>query len=92
MMRHGMLLLIGSIVLCSGCTTRKPVQAMVVHQTLECPAPERPELPVITGALPLDHSENVETLMERDDMLRQYIQGLQDCVECYRRQATKEAH
>lgn len=85
MMRHVLLLLIGSIVLCS-CAGKALVQPVVVQQTLECPAPERPQLPAVSGTLPLDHPDNVEALMERDDIMRQYMHALEDCVDCYHRQ------
>lgn len=82
MMRRAMLLLLGSIALCSGCAKPAPVVVPLV----ECPAPPRPILPDIDAALPLDHPRNVETIMIRDDALRSYIHGLESTVDCYRAQ------
>jgi hypothetical protein len=87
MMRRALLLLIGSIVLCS-CAAR-PAPLYVTVPVVACPAPIAPELPEINGALPLDGPGNVEALMLRDDLLRGYIGGLRACVECYERQTTQ---
>jgi hypothetical protein len=87
MMRRALLLLIGSIALCS-CATARPAPLHVTAAVVECPAPIAPELPEINGTLPLDGPGNVEALMLRDDLLRGYIGGLRACVECYERQTT----
>ena len=84
-MTRAALLLIVSIGLCSCGPKQGPV--MVTVPVAQCPAPQRPALPDLDAALPLDSPANVERLMIRDDALRGYIHGLESCVECYRRQA-----
>lgn len=88
-------LLIGSIAAFSGCAGKQstgvvPVPRVSIQQTEECPAPVRPELPMLDGSLPFDHPKNVENLMERDDLLRAYIHGLESAVQCYERQAVNK--
>lgn len=86
-MRRAMLLLIALTGLCS-CNARPalPPPVMVVHASAICPAPARPDLPVIDPDAALDSPANVERLMGRDDLLRQYIKGLESTVECYKAQ------
>ena len=90
-MRRAMLLLITLTGLCS-CTARPalPPPVMVMHTGVVCPAPARPALPVIDPDVALDSPANVERLMERDDLLRQYIRGLESTVDCYKAQTTKD--
>jgi hypothetical protein len=89
-MIRAIVLLLVSIALGSlGCAARHaptPAAPVIVLMT-ECPAPTRPALPLINGALPFDHPENIEALLERDDVFRAYIQGLEAAIECYRAQA-----
>ena len=84
MMTRAIVLLIASIALCSCVTTQ--AQPVVIVPVAECPAPARPTLPSLDAELPFDHPENVQVLMERDDLCRAYIQGLEATVDCYRRQ------
>lgn len=84
-MRRAMLLLLGSIALCSACA--KPAPVMVTAPLVACPAPSAPTLPALDPFLPLDSPTNVEALMIRDDALRGYIRGMESALECYRRQA-----
>lgn len=90
-MQRATLLLIILIVLgsclCSGCSARPaPVvpPAPVALQAVPCPAPDRPLLPPVNGALPFDSPENVSVLMERDDIYRTYAAGLEAAVKCYK--------
>lgn len=89
-MRRASVLLIASIALGSlGCSAHQ-VQAPPAPEIVRmeaCPCPERPELPLVDGGLPLDHPHNVEALLGRDDAYRAYAQGLEATVECYRSQA-----
>lgn len=48
----------------------------------DCPAPARPELPALINDEPLESPVNMRILMERDDCMRLYIQGLEDTLEC----------
>ncbi len=83
-MRRAMLLLLGSIALCSACA--RPAPVMVTAPLAECPAPSAPALPALDPSLPLDSPANVEALMIRDDALRGYIRGLESSMDCYRKQ------
>lgn len=41
-----------------------------------------PVLPELDAAEPLDSTENVTRLLERDDRLRDYINGLKSALQC----------
>jgi hypothetical protein len=84
MTQRALLLLLGSIALCSACA--KPAPMIMTVPVVECPAPIRPTLPDVDPALPLDHAVNVEVLMIRDDALRAYVHGMESTIECYKNQ------
>jgi hypothetical protein len=88
-MRHASVALIALIVLCSlgGCGTRTPELAPppVILNLPDCPAPDAPRLPPINGALPFDAPANIAALLERDDVMRAYIKGLDAAITCFRR-------
>lgn len=86
MTRRALLLLLGSIALCSCAKQAPPAPVIVTVPIVECPAPPRPQLPEIDAAQPLDSPANAEAIMARDDVMRGYIHGLESCVECYGRQ------
>jgi hypothetical protein len=89
-MIRAIVLLLVSIALGSlGCAARQSPTptAPVIVLMAECPGPFRPALPFINGALPFDHPVNVEALLERDDVFRAYIHGLEATIDCYRAQA-----
>jgi len=71
-----------------GCATPAPrvPPAPVITGAAECPAPDAPVLPMLDPALPFDAPDNVRALLERDDLCRQYIKGLQATVRCYESQ------
>jgi hypothetical protein len=52
----------------------------------DCPAPERPRLALIDGALPFDNPANVAVFLERDDVLRLYVRALEATITCFRRE------
>jgi hypothetical protein len=84
MTQRALLLLLGSIALCSACA--KPAPMIMTVPVVECPAPVRPTLPDVDPALPLDHAANVEVLMIRDDALRAYVHGMESTIGCYKNQ------
>lgn len=85
--------LIALIVLCStGCSGKRLPEVPTPPAVLslpDCPAPARPELPFIDGVLPFDSPENIKILLERDDILRFYIKGLEATVICFSRKNNK---
>lgn len=87
MMLRVRLWLLGLTALCSACATPAPVAVMA--PVAECPAPPRPALPGIDAALPFDHPRNIESIMIRDDVLRNYIRGIESALECYRTQGAR---
>ena len=56
----------------------------------DCPAPARPALPHIDGALPFDAPANVAAFLERDDLFRQHTTALEAAIACFRRQNPTE--
>lgn len=83
--------LLGSLLLMAGCAERLPElpPAPRIMLARDCPAPERPALPPVDGDLPFDAPENVRALMRRDALLKNYAEGLEAAVDCYRK-AKKE--
>lgn len=77
--------------LCSlvGCASRDDggvPPAPVIVPAAVCPAPDAPALPRLDAALPFDAPDNVRTFLERDDLCRHYIKGLQATIRCYESQ------
>lgn len=80
-MKHAVALLSVLIVLCScGCGQKQA--APLILNLPDCPAPSAPVLPGLAAAEPLDSTENVTRLLERDDRLRDYINGLKSALQC----------
>ena len=80
-MKHAVALLSVLIVLCScGCGQKQAVPLILRYHA--CPAPSVPVLPELDAAEPLDSTENVTRLLERDDRLRDYINGLKSALQC----------
>lgn len=87
-MRLASVLLICSIVLCSACAgTVSPAPAPVVITAQHCARPAAPALPQIRGALIMDAPEQLAAIVNRDTLMRRYIAGLRDALDCYDRQA-----
>lgn len=77
----------------NGCAAREPVTpAPLILNLPDCPAPEAPALPPLDGTLAFDSPENVAVIMERDDILRRYVDGLRAALRCYNTRAAKEHH
>lgn len=89
-MKRAFVPLIGLIALCSlyGCGGKRlpevPAPPAILNLP-DCPVPERPALPRIIGAIPFDAPENIAVFLERDDIMRAYIKGLEAAVGCFRR-------
>jgi len=88
-MRHATVLLLASIALCNGCG-QKQTPPLVLRFS-DCPTPASPVLPVIDGSESLESPANIARIMERDDRIRAYIDGLESALSCYEAQVqTKE--
>ena len=89
-MKREIVLLFVLIGLCSlaGCGGKRlpelPAPPVILNLP-DCPAPDRPRLPQVNGGLPFDAPENINTFLERDDIMRAYIKGLEAAVLCARR-------
>ena len=80
-MKHALVLLTVLIVLCScGCGQKRAAPLILKYH--DCPAPSVPFLPELDAAEPLDSPGNVTRLLERDDRLRDYINGLKSALQC----------
>ena len=88
-MKRASALLFGLIALGSltGCGTARPSLPVppVILKLPDCPAPPRPALAPIDGALPFDAPANVAAFLERDDILRLHVRALEDTITCYQR-------
>ena len=90
-MRHAkkwqfVLIALCSLALLSGCSFRNEIPTPPASRKLpDCPFPAAPELALIDDSLPLDDPKNVAALLQRDDAIRFYIDGLRDTIACYRR-------
>ena len=80
-MKRAVVLLGVSIALCSGCGQRQA--APLILNLPDCPAPSTPGLPELEAAESLESPANIARLMERDDKIRAYIDGLNAALCCY---------
>ena len=83
------LLLIALIALFSFGCAQKQAAPPINPAAFECPGPFRPELALLDDTLPRDNFENIKILLLRDDVVRQYIKGLEDTIACYENQTRK---
>ena len=80
-MKRAVALLSVLIVLCScGCGQKQAAPLILKYH--DCPAPAVPVLPELDATEPLDSPENLSRLLERDDRLRAYIDGLKSALQC----------
>lgn len=88
-MQPASVLLLCSIVLCSACAPRaaQDVPAPDVVLPQRCARPVAPALPQISGTLTMDAPEQLAALVNRDTLMRRYIAGLRDALDCYDKQA-----
>ena len=68
------------MLLCCGCGPKQT--APLILNLPDCPAPSVPALPELDAAEPLDSPENLSRLLERDDRIRVYIDGLNAALRC----------
>ena len=78
-MKRAVALLSALIVLCSGCGKQA---APLVINLPDCPSPSVPLLPDLHATEPLESPENLSRLLEKDDRIRAYIDGLKSALQC----------
>lgn len=81
-MKRAVALLCASIALCSYCGCGRKQAAPLILNLPDCPTPSVPVLPELDAAEPLDSPENLSRLLERDDRIRVYIDGLNAALRC----------
>lgn len=81
-MKRAVALLCASIALCSCCGCGKKQAAPLILNLPDCPSPSVPDLPELDAAEPLDSLENLSRMLERDDSIRAYIDGLRAALRC----------
>lgn len=80
-MKRAVVLSCASIALCScGCGPKQAAPLILKYH--DCPAPSVPILPELDATEPLDSPENLSRLLERDDRIRAYIDGLNAALRC----------
>lgn len=81
-MKRAAALLSALIALCSCCGCGQKQAAPLILNLPDCPSPSVPALPDLDAEEPLDSPENLSRLLERDDRLRAYIDGLNAALRC----------
>ena len=81
-MKRAVALLSASIVICNSCGCGSKQAAPLILNLPDCPAPSVPALPELDAAEPLDSPENLSRLLERDDRIRVYRDGLNAALRC----------
>jgi hypothetical protein len=84
------LIALGNVTGCGAVRPALPVPPVILNLP-DCPAPARPVLARIDGALPFDAPGNVAAFLERDDALRLHVQGLEATIACYRHSKAEPA-
>ena len=87
-MKRAVALFCASIVICNCCGCGPKQTAPLILNLPDCPAPSVPALPELDAAEPLDSPENLSLLLERDDSIRAYIDGLRAALRCYQARGT----
>lgn len=80
-MKRAVVLFCALIALCScGCGPKQTAPLILKYH--DCPVPPVPVLPELDAAEPLDSPENLSRLLEKDDRIRAYIDGLKSALQC----------
>lgn len=70
----------------SGCAARQePVKPIIIYPA-RCARPAQPELPKLAGLNFLESREAYSRIRLRDSVMRSYIAGLEDALDCYEAQ------
>lgn len=77
-------------VLCSACAgapaPREPEPVPVIVWPARCGRPAAPDLPRLSGLALLESPQGYALLKQRDRIMRDYIAGLSDALDCYEAQ------
>ena len=70
-----------------GCAARREpeIEPVIVYPS-KCARPARPELPKLAGLKFLESREAYSRIRLRDSVMRTYIAGLEDALDCYEAQ------
>lgn len=89
-MRRAARCLLILIALCSACAgapaPREPAAAPVIVWPARCARPAAPDLPRLSGLALLESPHGYALLKQRDRIMRDYIAGLSDALDCYEAQ------
>ncbi len=70
-----------------GCASRRePAIEPVIVYPAKCARPAKPELPKLSGLNFLENREAYSRIRLRDSVMRSYIAGLEDALDCYEAQ------
>lgn len=76
--------------LCSACAQKPapepPEPSPVVVWPARCGRPATPELPRLSGLALLESAQGYALIKRRDRIMRDYIAGLEDALDCYEAQ------
>lgn len=80
--------------LCSACA-QKPAQeppepSPLVVWPARCGRPATPELPRLSGLALLESAQGYALIKRRDRIMRDYIAGLEDALDCYEAQLPRK--
>lgn len=74
----------------AGCAGKTEVMPVPVYPA-RCARPAKPELPRMSGLNFLESREAYSRLKMRDAMMRNYIAGMEDALDCYEAQLGPQA-
>lgn len=71
---------------CGRPATEQPAPEPVIIWPARCARPATPELPRLSGLALLESAQGYALLKRRDRIMRDYITGLEDALDCYEAQ------
>lgn len=89
MKKLALLFLLPLTLLCSACagkqTAAKPPEPVIIFPA-QCARPQKPDLPKLGNVKFLESGSGYAVLKRRDRIMRDYIAGLEDALDCYEAQ------
>ncbi|MGE9985700.1 hypothetical protein [Desulfovibrio sp. SGI.169] len=71
---------------CARPAAQQPAPEPVIIRPARCGRPATPELPRLSGLALLESAQGYALLKRRDRVMRDYIAGLEDALDCYEAQ------